>query len=117
MLKGIVTGIALVGAAARADAAPVYLQCLLTGGGNSGDVEWNVTLNEETSMASWTIPSIDVAESARAVFTPNEVRWNGSIATFTINRTDLVFTRSIGGGTPHVTSGRCRIAPPQDRAF
>ena len=117
--RGIGLLIALTTGAAPARAAPVYLECLLSGGGNSGDVLWNITLNEETSTVSWTIPAMDVANNSRAVFTPDEVRWDSSISTFTINRSDLTFTRTLnmGGGTPHITRGRCRLAAQRRRAF
>ena len=117
MRKGIFA-LAALAMASPAMAAPVYLDCRLRAGSDDGgapELLWHITLNEETGTVSWTIPESDVADTARAVFTADEVRWNS----LTINRTTLAFTRRFSwpSGQPLTTHGRCQLVRRPSRQF
>ena len=96
--------------------APVYLECQLSG--TNGETapnhpyNWQLTMNEAEGRVDWSHPQ--ASNSTRAVFTANEVRWGN----FTVDRRTMTFTRR----TPMtsgdwVTTGKCRVAPPAQRAF
>jgi hypothetical protein len=112
-------GMLLALSAAPAQAVPVYLRCVVSQGQPIGDVDWEITLNEETGMVTWTIPMMNVAERARAIFNANEVRWNTGMSLFTINRRTLAFVRSsnLGPPPPMITNGRCQRQAQGRRAF
>lgn len=100
-----------IGLPAVANAAPVYLECTLTDGNR--DLAWNVTLDEERAAVDYVIPSINVAQKAKAIFTPEKVMFNG----MEISRVDLTITRKpiLEGG--RTDKGQCRIPAPVKRAF
>jgi len=106
---------ALLVAPGVANAAPVYLECMLPKAGQgSEELLWNITLNETEGTVHYTIPETGVAAIRPAVFSAEEVRF----ANLTINRVDLTFTRrtQVGAGAVAAT-GKCRLAPIKERAF
>lgn len=103
-------------ATGSAHAAPVYLKCQLDADvGKRGP--GSVTLNEDTSMVSYSFPDIDRVFTVRGFFTSDKVTYNG----FTIDRSTLSYTRDMGefaapGATPQLDHGKCTIEQAK-RAF
>ena len=103
-------------ASGAAHAAPVYLKCQLDADiGKRGP--GSVTLNEDTSMVSYSFPDIDRVFTVRGFFTSDKVTYNG----FTIDRSTLSYTRdmsdlTVSGAKPQVDHGKCTIEQAK-RAF
>lgn len=97
-------------AATPAMAAPVYLECRLSGGQSGQELTWNITINESAGRIDYTIPENNVAVSdVRAVFTADTVSFNS----ITLDRNDLTITRT--GTLP--ARGQCRVVQRRGRAF
>ena len=92
-----------------AEAAPVYLHCELDATTQGDRAPMDVTLNEETGTVQYAFPNIGYAGSAHAIFAVDSVSFNG----FTIDRTNLQYTRSTLGDVDH---GKCSLVQIK-RAF
>lgn len=125
ILMAITAAAALGVFAAPAMAAPVYLECQLTGA-VEGDTppdrawDWKLTVNEAEGRVDWSHPN--ASERTAAVFTADTVRWENPgrflSASYLIDRTTLEMTRTLSTGDgPMVSRGRCRIVQAPQRAF
>lgn len=110
--------VALVGLVSTgANAAPVYLTCVLNAHVD-GDIPINVQLNEEGGSASYTFPQSGRSFTVRAIFAPDKV----SFGSFEISRTDLAISRINDDDfdrlahRPPIDHGRCQI-DRQSRVF
>lgn len=110
---------------APAIAAPVYLECQLTGS-TEGDTpsdrvwDWKLTINETEGRIDWSHPN--ASEHSAAVFTADTVRWENPgrflSASYVIDRRTLEITRTLSTGSePMVSRGRCRVVQAPQRAF
>lgn len=97
-------------------AAPVYLKCQLDQDAGKKPA-WDVTLNEDEGMVTYSFPELGRAFTVRGVFTVNRVTFNG----FTIDRTNLAFKRDLSsiqapGRPPVIDVGKCTLVAIE-RAF
>jgi hypothetical protein len=102
-LSAILLGLSSV----SAEAAPVYLHCQFNAPVDPAPMD--LTLNEESSTVQYVFPDIGYAGVAKAIFTADSVAFNG----FTIDRTNLQYTRSMPDRVDH---GRCSLVQVK-RAF
>lgn len=99
--------------AAGAHAAPTYLTCMMTT--SQELVRWDVTLDEASAKASYSIPSLNVVQTLPAVFTPEKVIFGN----LEISRVDLTLKRTVKIlDETRVDTGQCTLAaPPPKRQF
>jgi hypothetical protein len=103
-------------AASLAQASPVYLDCIMTTGNKPGTedyraVLWNVSVDEDNGVVSYTIRDQGISAKYKAFFTPYKV----SFSIMEIDRQTLKFTRTIFPGYTDV--GQCRLATKPNRQF
>jgi len=112
-MKKLLIALGMLCAPATANAAPVYLECLLSGGGDSAPLKWEITINEAEGRVDYSHPQH--SDSVRAVFTANEVKFSSLV----IDRTNLTITRSItiGSSPPIVSKGQCKLVERKNKAF
>lgn len=108
--------LASITVATPAQAAPVFLTCTLVD--RAGASAFDVQVNEEAGKVDYFARRTKMAISNRAIFTPEEVRFNS----FVINRIDLSFRRENDAtdqrlfGWPEADEGSCEKAV-EKRAF
>lgn len=101
-------------ASTTAQAAPIYLNCLIVSGEIRTEVQ--VTADEANGAATVFIPSIGRTANMVAAFRPAEVIISDRIAFYRIDRRTLAIERTIRL-LSDVDRGTCKIEKAPTRAF
>lgn len=101
-------------AAAPAAATPTYLVCTFPG--PQGNIDLNVTVDEENSTVTTYLAKTGHTEKMTGVFTPTQVLFHDDMLTYVLSRTDLSISRTIVM-IKSTDTGTCKVITPPKRAF